>query len=101
MSKTLYLCRLWSLHPRDTGCYGSESIVKLSIVIPTYNAHEWIEQCLDSIRVHRPSCDYEIIVVDDTSSDDTVAIVKSKFPDVRLFANDRTLGFGKTVNAGL
>jgi len=75
--------------------------VKLSIVIPTYNAHEWIEQCLDSIRAHVPSCDYEIIVVDDTSSDDTLAIVREKFPDVRLFANDRNLGFGKTANVGL
>lgn len=75
--------------------------MKLSIIIPTYNAHEWIEQCLDSIRLHRPAADYEIIAVDDRSSDDTVAIVRSKFPDVRVFANDRNLGFGKTVNVGL
>ena len=76
-------------------------MVKLSIVIPTYNAHEWIEQCLDSIRLHRPACDYEVIVVDDASSDDSVAIVRSRFPDVRLFSNERNLGFGKTVNVGL
>ena len=52
--------------------------MKLSIVIPTYNAHEWIQGCLDSIQLHRPapSHDYEIIVVDDRSSDDTVAIVR-------------------------
>ena len=75
--------------------------MKLSIVIPTYNAHEWIEQCLDSIRLHHSACHYEIIVVDDKSSDDSVAIVRSKFPDVRLFSNDRNLGFGKTVNVGL
>lgn len=75
--------------------------MKLSIVIPTYNAHEWIEQCIDSIRLHRPSCDYEVIVVDDRSTDDTVAIVRAKFPDVRLFANEKNVGFGKTVNVGL
>jgi GT2 family glycosyltransferase len=75
--------------------------VKLSIVIPTYNAHEWIEQCLDSIRLHRPACDYQVIVVDDKSTDDSVAIVRDRFPDVRLFSNDRNLGFGKTVNVGL
>ena len=59
--------------------------MKLSIVIPTYNAHEWIEQCIDSIRLHHPSADYEIIVVDDKSSDDTVAIARRKYPDVRTF----------------
>jgi GT2 family glycosyltransferase len=73
----------------------------LSIVIPTYNAHEWIEQCLDSIRLHRPTGEYEIVVVDDTSSDDTVAIVRNKFPDVRVYANEKNVGFGRTVNVGL
>ena len=67
----------------------------LSIVIPTYNAHEWIEQCLDSIRLHRPTGGYEIVVVDDQSSDDTVAIVRNKFPDVRVFANEKNVGFGE------
>ncbi|MBZ5557618.1 MAG: glycosyltransferase family 2 protein [Acidobacteriia bacterium] len=75
--------------------------MKLSIVIPTYNAHEWIAQCLDSIRAHRPTADYEVIAVDDTSSDDTVAIVRDTFPDVRVFSNEKNLGFGRTVNAGL
>ena len=75
--------------------------MKLSIVIPTYNAHEWIAQCLDSIRLHRPAAGYEIVVVDDKSSDDTVSIVKREFPDVRVFSNEKNLGFGKTVNVGL
>jgi GT2 family glycosyltransferase len=73
----------------------------LSIVIPTYNAHEWIQGCIDSIRLHHPSSGYEIIAVDDCSSDDTVAIVREKYPDVRLFVNDKNVGFGKTVNEGL
>jgi GT2 family glycosyltransferase len=79
----------------------SRASMKLSIVIPTYNAHEWIEGCIDSITLHHPSADYEIIVVDDQSTDDTVAIVRERFPSVRLFANAKNLGFGKTVNVGL
>ena len=75
--------------------------MKLSIVIPTYNAHEWIQGCLDSIRLHHPASDYEIIVVDDLSTDDSVAIVRQQYPDVRLFANEKNVGFGKTVNVGL
>jgi len=75
--------------------------VKLSILIPTYNAHEWIQGCLDSIRLHHPSTAYEIIVVDDRSSDDTVEIVRRIYPDVQVFANETNVGFGKTVNVGL
>lgn len=75
--------------------------MKLSIVIPTYNAHEWIQGCIDSIRLHRPAADYEIVVVDDRSTDDTIAIVRQRFPDVRVLANDKNVGFGKTVNVGL
>ena len=75
--------------------------MKLTIIIPTYNAHEWIQGCLDSIRLHHPSSGYEIIAVDDRSTDDTVAIVRDRFPDVRLFANDKNIGLGKTVNVGL
>ena len=75
--------------------------MKLSIVIPTYNAHEWIEQCFDSIRRHGPSGDYELLAVDDKSTDDTVAIVREKFPDVRLFSNEKNVGFGRTVNVGV
>src|SRR5262249_16760229 len=75
--------------------------MKLSIVIPTYNAHEWIQGCIDSITLHPPSSDYEILVVDDQSTDDTVAIVRGTFPEVRLFANAKNVGFGKTVNVGL
>ena len=75
--------------------------MKLSIVIPTYNAHEWIQGCIDSIALHHPSSAYEIIVVDDKSTDDTIAIVRQQFPTVRLFANDANVGFGKTVNVGL
>jgi len=75
--------------------------LKLSIVIPTYNAHEWIAQCLESIRAHRPSADYEILVVDDRSTDDSLAIVRGQFPDVRVSANEKNVGFGRTVNVGL
>lgn len=75
--------------------------MKLSIVIPTYNANEWIQGCIDSIRQHGPSYDYEIIAVDDNSTDDTPDIVRRQFPDVRLFSNEKNVGFGKTANVGV
>src|SRR5258708_18198676 len=70
-------------------------------VTPTYNRHGWIQGCIDSIRLHHPAFPYEIIAVDDRSTDDTVTIVRSRYPDIRLFANEQNVGFGKTVNVGL
>jgi GT2 family glycosyltransferase len=75
--------------------------VKLSIVIPTYNASAWIAQCLDSIRANAPRHPYEVIAVDDSSADDTVDIIRSQFPEVQVFSNSRNLGFSRTVNVGL
>jgi GT2 family glycosyltransferase len=75
--------------------------VKLSICIPTYNARDWIEQCLESIYTHAASCDFEIIAIDDRSTDETVAIVRSRFPDVTVLTNPANVGFSKTVNVGL
>ena len=75
--------------------------MKLSIVIPTYNASPWIAQCLDSIRANAPKHDYEIIAVDDHSTDDTIEIIRTQFSDVQVFSNPRNVGFSRTVNVGL
>jgi len=75
--------------------------LKLSIVIPTYNAHEWI-RAVPRFDPRAPARRrLRGLAVDDTSSDDTVAIVRSQFPEVRVFTNEKNLGFGKTVNVGL
>ncbi len=51
--------------------------MKLSILIPMYNASAYIGNCLDSLLMQNlPQDDYEIIVMDDGSNDNSVAIVK-------------------------
>ena len=62
--------------------------VTLSVIIPTYNARERLADCLQSIYRYPPSELYEVIVVDDASSDGTSEMVRARFPEVRLFRND-------------
>jgi GT2 family glycosyltransferase len=62
--------------------------ITLSIVISCYNTRELVAGCLQSIYENPCSELYEIILVDDASSDGTSEMVISTFPDVRLFRSD-------------
>ena len=59
--------------------------MKVSVVVPAYNAAGTIRVCLAALEQQSvPSSDYEVIVVDDGSTDDTPDIVSHEFPGVRL-----------------
>jgi len=62
--------------------------VTLSIIISSYTAREVLANCLESIYQHPPRESYEIIVVDDASTDGTSDMVRARFPQVRLLRNE-------------
>jgi N-acetylglucosaminyl-diphospho-decaprenol L-rhamnosyltransferase len=65
---------------------------RVSVVVVTYDALPWIENCLDSVR------GVETVVVDNGSSDGTVEFVRRRYPDVRLVeAENRGLGAGWNI----
>lgn len=66
----------------------------VSVVVVTWNALPWLEQCLDSVRGH------DIIVVDHGSTDGTVALVRERYPDVRVIEQENK-GMGGGNNAGM
>ena len=53
-----------------------ECNLDLSIIVPLYNVSQYIEQCLDSILNQKTKYSYEIILVDDGSTDDTSQVIK-------------------------
>lgn len=57
--------------------------MKFSIIIPAYNEEKYIKRCLDSIFLQEMP-QYEVIVVDNNSSDKTSDIVQKNFPQVKL-----------------
>jgi len=75
----------------------------VSIVIVTYNSADYVEACINSIDARRGRVAYafEIIVVDNHSSDDTVRILKERFPSVALLENDENYGWGRANNQGV
>lgn len=67
----------------------------LSILIVSYNCAELLTGCLDSIAANPPSFPYEIVLVDNGSSDGTPAMVAERYPHVRLVPNTENLGFAR------
>lgn len=72
--------------------------MKLSIIIVNYNVRYFLEQTLHS--VYSSSCDfeYEVFVVDNDSSDDSLDMVAERFPQVHVYAMKENLGFSKANN---
>ena len=79
-------------------------MLKLSIIIPVYNVEPYIAKCLDScLHQDIPTDEYEIIVVNDGSPDNSVVIVKDymqRYLNVRLVNRDNG-GLSAARNTGL
>ena len=74
---------------------------RLSIVIVTYNSTTHIAGCLASLIEHPPIIDHEILVVDNASTDGTVAAIRQRWSGVRVIETGRNLGFAAANNLGI
>jgi GT2 family glycosyltransferase len=70
----------------------------LSILIVNYNAATVLGDCLASLPAGAGRLSHEIIVVDNASTDDSVALIRARFPAVQLLANAKNVGFAAANN---
>ena len=75
--------------------------MQLSVIILNYNVRFFLEQCVLSVQKALSTIDGEIIVIDNNSSDDSCAMMKELFPNVKLIENKENLGFPKGNNIGV
>ncbi|MEM4234867.1 MAG: glycosyltransferase [Candidatus Methanomethylicaceae archaeon] len=76
--------------------------ITASVVIPNYNGKRYLEECILSLRKQNfPHDQFEIIVVDNASSDGSKDFILHKFPDVRLVTSPRNVGFSGGCNLGI
>lgn len=73
--------------------------MNISVVIPNYNGENILGKNLQ--KVIEAVGDAEIIVVDDASQDDSIKILNSFKPRVKILKNEKNLGFSSTVNEGV
>jgi GT2 family glycosyltransferase len=72
--------------------------VDLSVLIVNYNVKAYIDQCLRSVERASQGLQVEVIVVDNASSDGSVAHIQKHFPWVTCIASPENLGFGRANN---
>ena len=72
--------------------------VYVSIIIANYNARDLLEDCLNSIYQGESRYRFEVLVVDDHSTDDSFDMVKARFPQVRAYRNEANLHYATSNN---
>lgn len=74
--------------------------LKVSIIIVTYNSEWDIQRCIDSIleQTFEP---FEILIVDNASTDNTVNLIHEKYPKLRVIRSHENVGFGGGNNIGV
>jgi len=73
--------------------------VDVSIVIPVFNRYRFTVHCLSALKRQRGTFGFEVLVVDDGSTDETRGQL-SRFGNLRLIVNPQNLGFVRSCNAG-
>ncbi len=74
---------------------------KVSVIIVSFNVRGFLENLVTSLRHALDGIESEIIIVDNSSDDDTVDFLKRNHPDIELIENRTNVGFGKANNQGL
>ncbi|MDD5529606.1 MAG: glycosyltransferase family 2 protein [bacterium] len=75
--------------------------MELSIIILNYNGKHWLKGCLQSIFKNTRKINFEVIVVDNASTDGSIEYVKKEFPSVKIISNETNVGFTRGNNIGL
>ncbi|MCD6262480.1 MAG: glycosyltransferase, partial [Deltaproteobacteria bacterium] len=78
----------------------ADRTMKCSIIIPVFNQVEYTKKCLEALIENTPDGLYEVIIVDNGSTDGTKEFLKCLEGDVKIITNQENLGFAKACNQG-
>ena len=73
----------------------------LSIVLVCWNNKEYMDPCLESLYNPGLKCSFDVVVVDNGSTDGSQEMLREKYPQVRIIQNESNLGLGKASNQGI
>jgi len=73
----------------------------ISIIIVNYNVRDYLSNCISSIYSSIHNYKIEIIVIDNNSHDNSVQMIRDKYPKIKLIENKTNFGFSRAVNQGI
>lgn len=75
-------------------------MTRVDIILVSYNTADYTVRAIESVFKETKSTDINLIVVDNNSSDNSVELIRDKFPDIQLIETGANLGFAGGVNVG-
>ena len=78
---------------------SEDSPDRLTVIVPTWNGKQLLRTCLQSLQLQTVRC--RVLVVDNGSTDSTLELVSSEFPEVDYLPLEKNFGFAKAVNLGI
>ena len=73
----------------------------LSVILVNYNTAHLLERCLGHLRAASRELAVRVVIVDNASRDGSAALIRERFPDCVLVANETNVGFGRANNQAL
>ena len=80
---------------------AAQATVDLSVIIVNWNAAAYLPAALDSLFAAQGDLTMEVVLVDNASSDDSLALVRERYPQVQIIANEVNRGFAAGNNQGI
>jgi len=94
----------WIVHPSkkaDISIIMNSLNPELSIIITSYKNPAVLRLCLESLKKNVLCDNYEILVLDSSTEENTEILMREDFPEILFFPHSQNLGFAKLVNCGL
>ena len=75
----------------------------ISVVIPTFNGKKLLEENIPTVlsALEHENIDFELIICDDASTDETIEFISEKYPSILILKNEINKGFSPTINLGI
>lgn len=73
----------------------------VSVILVNYNTAHLLERCIGDLRRASEGLRVQTLIVDNASKDDSVAVIRARFPDCELIVNSVNVGFGRANNQAL
>ena len=80
---------------------ASETLPDMSIVLVCWNNKDYLDPCLESLYQGGLRSRFDVVAVDNGSTDGSQAMLQEKYPDVLIIQNDHNVGLGKASNQGI